>query len=901
MKRYRRLLVGLFIILLINITVSAQVKITDVKPTPFFPKVEKGSSLKQLAKMFVESDKEMPVKVRISVDGQPSYTQDFLLEKGSDTLGISVLDIHKPTKIKFELLNTGQKTLAEKEMTWQPQKKWKVYYAAVSHQDLGFITYYQNLRRANREGGIDIALDFCTLTDDWEEDAKFRWNVETSEPILRWMSKQTPEKIKEFERRIQEGRISIAAIHNTISSQMAGYEVLARSFYTPNRYVIDKLNIEPAKVAIINDVTGITRSWPLYSKEAQIPYLMHGSNYPNCLNDMYDLPVFFWKSPDGDEENRTLCRTDSYYSPNKISKWDLDGVSYLINRHVDLNWEYDCILAYDSHDFADPTLDNAKNIREWNSKYEYPKFRCSLIESFFDDIAGQIDPEKVHETSKDAPDSWDDQDATDADLLGKARRVNFEIPTTEKFATVAMAISGGYPEKDIFNAYNRTVMYHEHTNGAIDGGNRQYYETERVMHEALIDEAIEFNEKALDVSLNKIGAMIKTKANSLVVYNPLNWERDELVYFDKNQLPYENFQIIDPVSKQKMEVQKLTNGKLVFFAEGIPAMGYKTYTIKKAGKADFGTSQQSADNLFENEFYQLKIDKSQNKIVDVYDKQLGKDILDKTSPYALGEYIHYDHRTKTWKPTEFTAIECFKGKLIDEIHITQKAYLTGKVKLEVYLHHKTKKIDFALEVDKLSNGEELVGGWVRYLQEASFCAIPVNVPNYQHHHELAGAVMQPGNKDLQFESSESAFYAIQHFADASNQEFGVTLSTIESALVEYGFPRPAYWDAGARKPKEEIEKPKNSNMFLYLMNNFFSTNIRVDQPGIKNFTFSLNSHAGDWQKGKVYKFAWETSHPIIAKVVAKNESGVLPVQKAFLTVDKDNVICSTIKKAGVKW
>jgi hypothetical protein len=62
MKRYRRLLVGLFIILLINITVSAQVKITDVKPTPFFPKVEKGSSLKQLAKMFVESDKEMPVK-----------------------------------------------------------------------------------------------------------------------------------------------------------------------------------------------------------------------------------------------------------------------------------------------------------------------------------------------------------------------------------------------------------------------------------------------------------------------------------------------------------------------------------------------------------------------------------------------------------------------------------------------------------------------------------------------------------------------------------------------------------------------------------------------------------------------------------------------------------------------
>ena len=94
------------------------------------------------------------------------------------------------------------------------------------------------------------------------------------------------------------------------------------------------------------------------------------------------------------------------------------------------------------------------------------------------------------------------------------------IPTTEKFATIAMALAGGYPEKDIFNAYNRTVMYHEHTNGAIDGGNHQYYETERVMHQTLIDEAIEYNKKALDASLGKIGKQINTKSNSMVCIIP---------------------------------------------------------------------------------------------------------------------------------------------------------------------------------------------------------------------------------------------------------------------------------------------------------------------------------------------------------------------------------------------
>lgn len=896
----RRLLIIVFV-LLSNISMASteKIEILDIKPTPFFPKVEKGESLKQIVQISINNSGVItPFQVKVSVgDSRPYYENIDTLVVGDNTIDVHVLDIEEELSVKFELMTLNREILAEKVIDWKPQKKWKVYYSAVSHQDMGFINYYQNLRRANREGGIDIALELCKQTDSWSENDQFRWNVETSEPIARWLSKQTPERVKEFERRIQEGRIEIAAIHNTISSQMAGYEVLARSFYTPNRYVIDKLNIEPAKVAIINDVTGISRTWPLFSKEAEVPYLMHGSNFPNCLNDLYDEPVFYWKSPDGDSENRTLCRTDSYYSPNKVKNWDIDGVSYLIDRHVDLDWEYDCILAYDSHDFADPNLDNAENIKAWNEKYAYPKIRCSVISSFFDDISQQLIPERVHETTKDAPDSWDDQDATDADLLGKARRVNYEIPTTEKFATIAMALSGGYPEKDIFQAYNRTIMYHEHTNGAINGGNHKHYETERVMHQTLIDEAVEFNRRALDRSLEKIGNEIKIKYNSMVIYNPLNWRRNEVVYFESDEIPFENFSLIDNSTNKSVEVQKLTNGKLAFSAENIPALGYKTYRIKEQKRSGFITSEICSDEYLENEYYKLKIDRERKIISELIDKKLNKNLIDKSSPYALGEYLHYDDNSKEWKSTEFTNIECFKGNLIDEIHISQKAYLTDKVELVIYLHHTTKNIEFDLAVNKLSNGEDLIGSWVRDLKEASFCAIPVDVPNYQHHHELTGAVTQPGNKDLQFESSESAYYAIQHFADVSNEDYGVTLSTIESPLVEYGYPRAGCWDSGARKVKEEIERPKSSSMFLYLMNNFFSTNVRVDQPGEKRFTFSINSHKGNWKEGEAYKFAWESSHPILSQVIEKNREGTLEEEREFLTVDRDNVVCSTLKMA----
>ena len=81
------------------------------------------------------------------------------------------------------------------------------------------------------------------------------------------------------------------------------------------------------------------------------------------------------------------------------------------------------------------------------------------------------------------------------------------------------------------------------------------------------------------------------------------------------------------------------------------------------------------------------------------------------------------------------------------------------------------------------------------------------------------------------------------------------------------------------------------------MNNFFPTNIAVDQPGLKNFTFAIQSHAGDWKKGESYRFGWESSHPLIPKFVQPNPGGILPQMKSFLSVDVKNVICSTIKPA----
>lgn len=896
----RKITVFAILFFIARIMYASGFDVINIEPTPFFPRMESSKELKQIVRVSLvngsgisdcqvivkHDDKEEPIQ----------YIDD--IKKGNGVYDVLIPDLERPTLVTF-IFKCADKVLAEKTVNWKPQKKWKVYYAAVSHQDLSFETYFQYIRRGVREEGLDLALKYCRETDDWEDDCKFRWNVETSEPILRWANKRDIKDVEELVSRIKEGRIELGAIHNTISSQMAGYEVLARTFYMPNRYVVDKLGIDPAKVAIINDVTGITRSWPLYSKEANIPYLKHGSNTPNCLDDLRSLPVFNWKSNDGDTAGGVLCQTGSYYSEDKLNDWTEEEMEKMIKRHETPEWAYDCILAYDSHDFALPTLDNAKKIREWNKKYAYPRVICSLISSYFDDVISQKDKAYIMDVDKDAPDCWDDQDAADSELLSLARRTTSRLSTAEKLSTIAMTTStGGSPDKELYQAYHGLVSYHEHNNGVIHGGNHQFYETDKEMNRRLVKEASAFTDSVMCKTLPRLNSLIKTKKNSIIVYNSLNWKRNDIVTINKKDLPnnINGFSLIDISSGKQIPVQKLSNGNIIFYADNIPSMGYKVYNIFPLSEENKINSL-SLENTLENDYYKIELDRKKNIISHIYDKTLKCDIIDHDSPYALGEYIYYDHFQKKYLKTEFEKIEYIKGDIADEIQIYQKAYLAKNLKLTVTVYHNLKKIDFSLTLDKLSNEEPLVGSWNRRFLEAMFCAIPVKVPNFIHNHELAGAVTQPGNPNMQLNSAEAAYYAIQHFADASNDKMGVTVSTIDAALVEYGYPRPGLWNSGARKPMEPVVKPKNSNMFLYIMNNFFSTNICVDQPGKKQFDFAIRSHSGNWVEGKAYKFAWETSHPLVPSFASINKNGILPSKYSFIDIDCDNVICTSFKPA----
>ena len=840
------------------------------------------------------------------------------VEKGENRKFLEIPLLTRPDSARVALILRGS-TLFTTTVGLNPPRARKIYDVQVSHHDLGYADYYHFMRRDVREMGIEMALDFCRRTDSWDKNARFHWTVETSEPLTKFISSQPESVVQELAARIREGRIELGALHNSVSTEMMGYELMARLFYTPNRHIVDLLGTPPSKTALITDVVGFARTLPLFLKEAEIPYFYHG--YNDTWNGMFPAsndPVFSWRANDGDVAKMPLFRSFPYYSPDRLTKYDLPEVARLLAKYdADPRWSYDCLIAEDSYDFSVPQFENVEGIRKWNEEFSNPVLISGTFSMFFDDIRRQAGAGKIPIYDEDAPNAWADQDGTDALLMAEARELNYELPAVENLATLAYASGGnGYPWKEIWQSYHKLLSYHEHTNGAASeenmepvpllkdrkAANPNYYECEQVMHKGLVKEARALAEAARTQAVDELSKLITTKQDrTIVVFNPLSFVRSDFVRL--NPPSQGQWSIKDNMTGSQVPSQVLPDGALLFLAENVPSLGYRTFSlIEGQGKqsVERPDARLSAGNeIVENARYRIHIDSSTGALRSVFDRRLSIELVDQHAPYGLNQYIYQriedpGSRTLAAHTSSMLSASSFSGPLAAGITTRLKA--TGAVSLEqiTILYANSDRIDMIVRIDKSPSGR-LLKQTSSENKEALFYAMPFNVPGFTIRHELPGGVVEPlGN---QFQGSTSNFFGIQHFTDLSNDSYGVTLSTINAPLIEYGTPRPALWLAG-NDAESIMKKPERSHCYLYLMNNMFFTNIPVSQPGDATFRWSIRAHEGNWVEGKAYRFGWETSHPLQAFLVGKRRQGVLPESAhSFVSVNKENVLCSTVKPA----
>jgi len=909
---------------------QSKVRVEKIEPTSLFPKVREGDPLRQRAILHLNnSAAPLALVAKITFGSSAPYTEELgEAPTGKSTRPIYLADISLPTLLKVQVLqkSSGQ-ILARQEVIWQPQKKWTVYCVSYSHHDLGFGDYPHRLRTTIRHANIRLPLQFCRETDDWPKNDQYRYMIETGEPITSFINFFGKEEAKELGRRIREGRIQIGGLHNTASTEQLGHELLARLFYISGRHAPDLLGSPKGKTVQQDDVIGLTLPLATYAKEAGFDYLFHGYNrlaMPNVdgvrlLSEFRDLdsevgqpiyapgrePAFYWQGPDGQS---LLVRATTYerhsllwdpYDKHPSDDQDPARIELLVRSHEKMNWPFSCFLSQDGGDFLPVKRTIANRIHKWNSQYSYPKLISATMDMYFDAIAAELKQVNIKTFSLDGNNQWSDQDATDARLLGRARRLNETLPTTEKLATLAQVLTpGGYPWMDLYQAYHRLLQYHEHTNGRLGVGESseelRWYETELEENREMIAEAEELQNRVRENALERLSRLIALPSKqNVLVFNPLPHTRTDVVTSKRLKLP-EGALLFDVASGKQVHWQRLPDGSIIFRASDVPATGYSVYRVEEGHKEDLSPVQSALANTMEGRFYRMQIDRQTGDVKSLYDKELNLELVEPNAPHGFNQYLYEwvrlvnkEKSKRDWYRMTQANVSIERGPVADVLTIKGKATGAENIEQTVILYHETKQIDFAIHIDKSP-----------YLnKEAIYVALPLSVPNFSIHHELPGAVIEPYRK--QFEGSCTAHYAIRSFTDLSNKDYGVTICPIEGSLVSYGQPTssPMLWVGKEFIFNRSQEYPKNSRVYLYLLNNMFDVNIPVDQRGPVDFRWSLRSHPGDWKAGQADQFGRQVSQPLLAWHADGPHEGTWPARGGFMSVDAPNISCSTIKPA----
>ena len=156
-------------------TDGPQAQLTDIKATALFARDEEG--LLQVVEVTVANGnkpREMSLTVEVG-----SFTRLVTLGVERNQryrVHIQVPEVKQPTSARF-VLKAGDRVLDTRSADLRPRKHWTIYFVPITHHDLGYTDTIENVLNLYA-GFYDDVLRFCDETNDWPEEAQYRYTLE---------------------------------------------------------------------------------------------------------------------------------------------------------------------------------------------------------------------------------------------------------------------------------------------------------------------------------------------------------------------------------------------------------------------------------------------------------------------------------------------------------------------------------------------------------------------------------------------------------------------------------------------------------------------------------------------------------------------------------------------------
>ena len=910
---------------------EAPLRLVSIKPTVLFTGPPEEPL--QLVEVTVENGAG-PVRAELDVTIASASRSVPLgtIEKGISTVRIPVPDTRHPTSAQFTLKLDGE-TRDTRTMPWRPHKHWTVYFIPITHHDLGYTDTIENV--LNRYAGFyDDVLRFCEETEDWPEEAKYRYTLEGSWSIQHFVANRSRPAREKLAKYIKAKRIEVGALFGNEISGLCGHEELIRLMYPSFRFK-GQYGAE-IRTGSITDVPGLSWGLPTVMAGAGVKYFFAGlpTYFEWGRNDIHTFwdeaailrhgrpDAFRWQGPDG--QSVLVYYQSSYGFFKRVIGPDtyqevIDHLPGMLADLEDKGCPFDVMrYIHNGVDNYPPDVKISHIVRQWNSKWTYPKLIVATNTMFFEALEKQCRNVRTFRGELPHTDYVVGAIST-AQQTSLNRLTHDKLLSAETAATIASLVGDHtYPADPISDAYDNMLLYDEHTWGKdYPAGEAQDWGWNEKSHYAY--KAAGLAQSVLSDALRTIADRIRLEQPNrhLVVFNPLSFVRTDVVRVarfspDKpfrliddetgRSVPYQMIELDGPHATVPYAPQRWGRGQfekhelfdLVFVADSVPPVGYKTYRLAPTDEMpQFSSEVSVTEHGLENRFFKVTLDPRTGAVASIYDKDLAQELVDQQASDKLNQLV------AKWVETGKT-----EGPTCAGIHVGQSGSVCAslvargsgpgcpQLTQEVVLYSGIKRIDLLNRLLKDS----------RPLMEVYF-AFPFKVDRPQFRFEGSNCVIEPLRD--QFPGSNSNYYAVQHWAQVSNPDVGVTLSPIESHLLEFGGLWPCYVSQahhgftppGFGREFVTAEQLTKGHMYAFVMDSNFRTNFQPVQQGDMLFRYSLTSSAGATTNGRCRDFGWSAHRPLIGLLVYGRRDGTLGRTMSFCQVDAPNVLLTTIKRA----
>ena len=839
-----------------------------------------------------------PAKATITLNGKK--IREANLSFGKNTILIPVERTIKPRTVKIGILTDGQEERHKVQL--HPTRPWQVNFVQHVHTDIGY-TRPQTEILGEHIRYIDYALDYCDLTDNYPDDARFRWTCESSWAVEQYLRTRPASQIERLKRRIREGRIELTGMLFNFS-ELPDEQSLAASLEPIRTFHTADL---PVETAMQNDVNGIAWCMADYLPEAGIRYLSMGTHGHRALT-CFDYPTLFrWQSPSGNE--MIAYRADHYHTGNflGIEKGDFEQfeqklLDYLSQLEAK-GYPYDITAIQFSGyltDNAPPSTAACEMIRRWNEKYDYPKLRSAVSAEFFRAAEARY-IEQMPVLRKAWPDWWTDGFGAAARETAVSRLTHADLTATRTALAMARLLGEEVPascEEELAAANNALLFYDEHTVGYSESVRDPYCKPsmeQRALKESYPWEAYRRTRIAGEGVQGLLQAHAgKSEVPSLIVYNPLNWERSGLVevYIDHQLLPPgKPFRITDTDGREiaVQPVRSRSDGTYWhIWAERVPALGAARSLIRTGeGLPSTAKATDTLPDMVENSWYRLRFNPDKASITELTDKELGVNLIDTAAEWQLGQLIHErlaerqsmeNYRMGEYSrqlPENIRFSGMYPGTVYDTYRFTGHSDSGigdgDNFTFELRLFKKVKRIELAYSLIKKPDTDP----------EALYVAFPFALPDSRIYFELQGGAIEAGKE--QIPGSSNDWNTVQHFAAVRNETNQIILGSPEVPLMQFGAINTGRYRAGAL--------PASSHIYSWVMNNYWTTNFNADQRGAFEWSYYLTSEAGS-DNGSATRFGWGSRVPMLCRALPPAGDGATaePLSAPPLQIEGENLL-----------